>query len=78
MATDSRSAGLGTGENRSDMDPVKVPPGSKADPSAEPAWTSHVKEYFSGDATHGEAVPTASHEAKEQSRERPDDTIRRP
>ena len=46
------------------MDPVVVQPGSKADPSTAPEWTDHVKVYFNADATPGEALPSASHEAK--------------
>ncbi len=49
----------------SDVDPVDVTPGSKADPSAEPEWEDHVQEYFNQDAHPGEAVPMATHEAKE-------------
>lgn len=49
----------------SDMDPVVVTPGSKADPSVQPAWEDHVQDYFNQDAHPGEAVPMATHEAKE-------------
>lgn len=48
----------------SDMDPVVVKPGSDVDPSTAPDWKEHVAEYFNEDTTHGEALPTASHEAK--------------
>ncbi|MBM0205253.1 hypothetical protein JNW90_21065 [Micromonospora sp. STR1s_5] len=47
------------------MNPVTVEPLSKADPSVEPEWNEHVQEYFNQDAHPGEAIPTASHEAKE-------------
>lgn len=57
-------SGLGTDEERSEMDPVVVQPGSKADPSTSPDWTDHVKDYFNADATPGEALPSASHEAQ--------------
>ena len=48
----------------SDMDPVVVKPGSRADPSVAPEWNEHVEEYFNQDAHPGEAVPMAAHEAK--------------
>lgn len=57
--------GLGTDEKRSEMDPGVVQPGSKADPSTAPEWKDHVKDYFNADATPGEALPGASHEAKD-------------
>lgn len=50
---------------RSEMDPVVSKPGSKADPSTAPDWEGHVQDYFNQDATPGEALPTATHEAKE-------------
>lgn len=73
----SRTRKVHTG---SDMDPVPVAPGSKADPSTKPAWNEHVEEYFNQDATHGEAVPMATHEAKEAppAGERAVDPVRRP
>ncbi len=42
-----------------------VKPLSKADPSVAPDWDDHVHGYFNQDAHPGEAVPMASHEAKE-------------
>ena len=42
-----------------------VKPLSKADPSVAPDWNDHVQEYFNQDAHPGEAVPMATHEAKE-------------
>lgn len=50
----------------SEMDPVPVKPGSKADPSVAPGWEEHVQDYFNQDATPGEAVPMATHEAKQR------------
>jgi hypothetical protein len=49
----------------SDMDPPVVQPLSEADPSVAPDWDEHVHKYFNEDAHSGEALPTASHEAKE-------------
>jgi hypothetical protein len=49
----------------SDLDPAVVQPGSEADPSTEPEWGEHVKEYFNQDVTPGEALPKATDEAKE-------------
>ena len=51
--------------SRSEMDPVIIRPGSKADPSVAPDWQDHVQEYFNQDAIEGEAIPMATHEAKE-------------
>ena len=56
------------GPNRSsssDMDPPVVQPLTDADPSVAPDWNEHVQEYFNEEPHRGEAVPTASHEAKE-------------
>ncbi len=50
--------------NGSEATPV-VKPLSKADPSVAPDWNDHVQEYFNQDAHPGEAVPMATHEAKE-------------
>jgi hypothetical protein len=47
------------------MDPPVVQPLSKADPSVASDWNEHVHGYFNQDAHPGEAVPMATHEAKE-------------
>jgi hypothetical protein len=49
----------------SDMNPPIVTPLSEDDPSVAPDWEEHVQEYFNQDAHPGEAVPMATHEAKE-------------
>ena len=49
----------------SSMDPPVVQPLRKADPSVASDWNEHVHEYFNQDAHPGEAVPMATHEAKE-------------
>ena len=47
--------GSGRGAARKQGGPVPPPP----------EWKEHVKEYFNTDTTPGEALPSASHEAKE-------------
>ena len=67
MATDKTNLGGGSvpAHSGSDLDPIPVAPGSKADPSTKPAWNDHVEEYFNQETTHGEPIPTATHEAKD-------------
>lgn len=66
MADSDRIRPEGSTSTESDMNPRKVPPLSKADPSVDPEWNEHVHEYFNQDAHPGEALPTASHEAKQK------------
>lgn len=64
-SNDAALTGVGGTPHSSDMNPPVVPPLSKADPSVAPEWDEHVHGYFNGDAHPGEAVPSATHEAKE-------------
>ena len=62
---DADLAEAGSTPKASDMNPPVVPPLSEADPSVAPEWDEHVHGYFNQDAHPGEAVPMATHEAKE-------------
>jgi hypothetical protein len=64
----TKTDGLAATEPRkvSDMNPPVVKPLSKADPSVDAEWNEHVEEYFNQDAHPGEAIPMATHEAKEK------------
>jgi phage/plasmid primase-like uncharacterized protein len=62
--TETKSDDATGATNGSEAAPV-VKPLSKADPSVAPDWNDHVQEYFNQDAHPGEAVPMATHEAKE-------------